>query len=130
MTYNLKLETHYYDNYIKNYFNEIKNKLPIIEDKSELKYYWEKEIIPLGKSTNIEILSRVPSYVYNKWDIDGNTNYNCNLLGSQVWKVIRNNPDAMTLFMRQFIDMEETSGFCPQGQVNRYIQVYLAFSEN
>jgi hypothetical protein len=135
MSYNLKLETHYYDNYIKNYFNEIKNKLPTIQDKEELKYYWEQEIIPLGKSTNIEILSRVPSYVYNKWDIDGNIGekgigYSCNLLGAQVWKVIRNNPDAMSLFMRQFIDMELTSGFCSAGQNNRYIQVYLAFSEN
>jgi hypothetical protein len=35
----------------------------------------------------------------------------------------------MALFMRQFIDMDETSGYCPQGQTNRYLQVYLAFLE-
>ena len=48
MSYNLKLETHYYDSHIHNYFNEIKNKLTIIS-KEQVKYIWEKEIIYFGK---------------------------------------------------------------------------------
>lgn len=132
MTYNLKLETHFYDQYIKNYFNEIKDKLPTLS-KEEVKYYWEQEIIQLGKSTNIEILNRVPAYIYRKWDIDGNIGergggYSCNLLGAQVWKSLGTNSDAMTCFMRQFIDMDETSGYCPQGQTNRYLQVFISFN--
>jgi hypothetical protein len=132
MSYNLKLETHYYDNYIKTYFQDLLTKLPTINSLDELRYYWEEEIIPYGKSTNIEILSRVPKYVYQKKDIDGNINsptgYSCNILGAQVWKSIRHNKDAINAFMGQFKDMEETSGFCPQGQTNRYIQIFISFN--
>ena len=103
------------------------------KSKQQVKYIWEKEIIYFGKITNIEILNRVPSYVYNKWDIDGNigekgVGYSCNLLGAQVWKSLGTNSDAMTCFMRQFIDMDETSGFCSSGQTNRYIQVFIAYN--
>ena len=65
-------------------------------------------------------------YVYRLHSADMNIGgYNCNLLGSQVWRLIKNNEDAKILFMEQFRDM--ITGYCEQGQSNRYLQVYKAF---
>ena len=122
------LDTHNYDQWIRQNFNTtILPRLPPITG-DEVNFFWKEEIIPFAESTNHYILKDVVGYMYRLDDIDGNTQYSCNVLGAQVWKSIRDNADGIINFMQQFIDMHDTNGFCMQGRTNRYIQVFLAFN--
>lgn len=122
------LDTHNYDQWIReNFRTKIFPLLPLVTG-DEVNQIWREEIIPFAESTNHYILKDVVPYIYRKDDIDGNTGYSCNVLGAQVWKSIKDNPDGIVNFMQQFIDILETNGPCPQGQSNRYIQVFLAFN--
>ena len=123
------LDTHNYDQWIRGNFKlKILPYLPLI-DGDEVNQIWKEEIIPFAESTNHPILKDVVGYMYRLDDIDGNTQYSCNVLGAQVWKSIRDNADGIINFMQQFIDMHDTNGFCTQGRSNRYIQVFLAFNK-
>ena len=127
MSYLQTLDTHNYDRWIHQNFHKIEKTLPEITKDEFFKYL--NEIIELANESRIEVLIRYVPQTLRKNDIDGNTNYSCNMLAARIWKTIRDNPDAMVLFLKQYIDMYETNGFCSQGQSNRYIQVYLAFNE-
>jgi hypothetical protein len=120
----MALNTHTYDPYFKEVFQSqiLPNLPPLSRNESDNEW--------------IEIFEEVRNYphdiqnmclhVYRLHSSDMNIGgYNCNLLGSQVWRLIKNNKDAKILFMEQFRDM--ITGYCEQGQSNRYLQVYKAF---
>ena len=116
MSYLRTLDTHNYDSWIhENFKSKIFPLLPFVTG-DEVNQIWREEIIPFAESTNHYILKDVVGYMYRLDDIDGNTQYSCNVLGAQVWKSIRDNPDGIVNFMQQFIDIAETNGPCPARQ--------------
>jgi len=133
----VKLDTHYYDNFIKQYFPSIKQHLPPISEQ-EFNQYWH-EILELARGVDhghkekgipcLDYESTIKQLLLEPNDIEGNTQYSCKLLGAQVWKTIRENKDGIILFMEQFKDMILTSGKCLQGRLNRYLQVFIAFND-
>ncbi len=132
----IKTDTHYYDPYISSYFNKIIKYLPSLS-KEEIKNEWI-EIFNFSKDIDSELRKRdirsFYEYSVNKVmndtdDFDGNIKYSCLKLGAQTWNLIKNNRDAITLFMEQFKDMYLTNGWCVNGRSNRYIQILIAFKE-
>lgn len=121
----MALNTHTYDPYYKEVFQcQILPNLPVLT-KAESTEEWG-EIMSETKKYPQDI-QNLCFHVYRLHSVDMNVGgYSCNLLGSQVWKVIKNKEDAKKLFMEQFRDM--ATGYCEQGQTNRYLQVYNAFT--
>lgn len=120
----MALNTHTYDPYYKEVFQaQILPNLPKLSN-SESTEEWA-EIMNESRKYPHDI-QNLCFHVYRLHSVDMNVGgYSCNLLGSQVWKLIKNNEDAKLLFMEQFRDM--ATGYCEQGQTNRYLQVYNAF---
>jgi hypothetical protein len=116
--------THTYDPYFKEVFQtQILPKLPQLSNHESIQE-WD-EIMTESRNFSSDI-HNLCFHVYRLHSVDMNVGgYNCNMLASQVWKVIKNNEDAKRLFMEQFRDM--ATGYCEQGQTNRYLQVYNAF---
>ena len=120
----MALNTHTYDPYFKEVFQEqiLPNLPPLSRNESDNEWM---EIFEEVRNYPHDI-QNMCLHVYRLHSADMNIGgYSCNLLGSQVWKLIKNNEDAKILFMEQFRDM--ITGYCEQGQTNRYLQVYKAF---
>lgn len=120
----MALNTHTYDPYYKETFqSQILPNLPKLSNTESTEEWYE--IMTESKKYPHDI-QNLCFHVYRLHSVDMNIGgYSCNLLGSQVWKLIKNNKDAKLLFMEQFRDM--ATGYCEQGQTNRYLQVYSAF---
>ena len=120
----MALNTHTYDPYYKKVFqSQILPNLPVLTN-TESSEQWGEIMVESKKYPHD--IQNLCFHVYRLNSVDMNVGgYNCNLLGSQVWKLIKNNEDAKLLFMEQFRDM--ATGYCEQGQTNRYLQVYNAF---
>jgi hypothetical protein len=120
----MALNTHTYDPYYKEIFHsQILPNLPKLSN-TESAQEWGEIILESRKYPHD--IQNLCFHVYRLHSVDMNVGgYSCNLLGSQVWKLIKNNEDAKLLFMEQFRDM--ATGYCEQGQTNRYLQVYNAF---
>ncbi len=120
----MALNTHTYDPYYKEVFqSQILPNLPKLSNYESTELWGEIMHESKKYPSNIQNLC---IHVYRLHSVDMNIGaYNCNMLGSQVWKVIKQNEDAKRLFMEQFRDM--ATGYCEQGQTNRYLQVYNAF---
>ncbi len=120
----MALNTHTYDPYYKEVFqSQILPNLPKLSNTESSEEWGE---IMLESRKYPHDIQNLCFHVYRLHSVDMNVGgYSCNLLGSQVWKLIKNNEDAKLLFMEQFRDM--TTGYCEQGQTNRYLQVYNAF---
>lgn len=111
----MSLDVHHYDSYIHQNLHQILKDLPEMSLEEE-NYIW-----------NIICQNPIAVFVSQKNDIDPNANsIRCRNLGARVFKKIMHNKDLVECFYQQFFDMYETNGFCPQGQTNRYIQVYEA----
>ena len=122
----MALNTHTYDPYYRHVFeNNILPNLPKLSHY-EIDNEWI-EILETSKKYPQDI-QHLSHFVYRLNDIDTNlkkNGYDCHLLAAQIWKVIKSNNDSKKLFMEQFKDM--STGYCAQGQSNRYLQVYNAF---
>ncbi len=120
----MALNTHTYDPYYKEVFqSQILPNLPKLSNTESSQEWGE---IMLESKKYPHDIQNLCFHVYRLHSVDMNVGgYSCNLLGSQVWKLIKNNEDAKVLFMEQFRDM--ATGYCEQGQTNRYLQVYNAF---
>lgn len=120
----MALNTHTYDPYYKEVFqSQILPNLPKLSNLESTEEWGE--IMSESRKYPHDI-QNLCFHVYRLHSVDMNVGgYSCNLLGSQVWKLIKNNEDAKVLFMEQFRDM--ATGYCEQGQTNRYLQVYNAF---
>ena len=120
----MALNTHTYDPYYKEVFqSQILPNLPKLSNTESIEEWYE--IMAESRKYPHDI-QNLCFHVYRLHSVDMNVGgYSCNLLGSQVWKLIKNNEDAKLLFMEQFRDM--ATGYCEQGQTNRYLQVYNAF---
>ncbi len=120
----MALNTHTYDPYYKEVFqSQILPNLPKLSNTESTEEWGE---IMLESRKYPHDIQNLCFHVYRLHSVDMNVGgYSCNLLGSQVWKLIKNNEDAKLLFMEQFRDM--ATGYCEQGQTNRYLQVYNAF---
>lgn len=120
----MALNTHTYDPYYKEVFqSQILPNLPKLSNTESAEEWGE---IMLESRKYPHDIQNLCFHVYRLHSVDMNVGgYSCNLLGSQVWKLIKNNEDAKLLFMEQFRDM--ATGYCEQGQTNRYLQVYNAF---
>ena len=120
----MALNTHTYDPYYKEVFQS--QILPNLPKLSNLESTEEWGEIMAESRKYPHDIQNLCFHVYRLHSVDMNVGgYSCNLLGSQVWKLIKNNEDAKVLFMEQFRDM--ATGYCEQGQTNRYLQVYNAF---
>lgn len=122
----MTLNTHTYDPYYKEIFES--NILPLLPklNNIEIDREWI-EILQESKKHPLDIQSST-FQTYRCNDLDTNlirNGYDCHLLGAQVWKLIKNNPDSRQVFLEQFRDMN--TGRCAQGQSNRYLQVLNAF---
>ncbi len=120
----MALNTHTYDPYYKEVFqSQILPNLPKLSNIESTEEWGE--IMAESRKYPHDI-QNLCFHVYRLHSVDMNVGgYSCNLLGSQVWKLIKNNEDSKLLFMEQFRDM--ATGYCEQGQTNRYLQVYNAF---
>jgi len=122
----MALNTHTYDPYYRDVFEtKILPNLPTLSHY-EIDNEWI-EILENSKKYTQDI-QHLSFFVYKLNDIDTNltkNGYDCHRLGAQVWKIIKHNNDAKNLFMEQFKDM--STGYCAQGQTNRYLQIYNAF---
>lgn len=113
----MSTELHFYDSYINENIDDIIKDLPEItlEEEDEI---WKKI---LEKSSNLPAVE----ILFHKNDYDPNAKcIRCRNLGARIFKVISSNEDFVSLFFEQIIDMMQTSGYCAQGQTNRYLQIY------
>jgi ribonucleoside-diphosphate reductase alpha chain len=94
MSYLQTLDTHNYDRWIHHNFNKIEKTLPEITKDEFFTYL--NEIIQLANESQLDILIQYVPQTLRKNDIDGNTNYSCNMLAARIWKTIREKCDKAT----------------------------------
>ncbi len=125
MSHSLLLDVHHYDSWVRENFIKIK---PLIPNITPVEFeLYKNEILEAAQNFNDHRVSYAVHTVFNKNDVDINTNFHCNTLAAAVWKIAKEKDDGKTVFLLQYLDMFLTNGYCPMGQTQRYLQVLLAF---
>ncbi len=108
---------HHWDSFFQSAFPSYKEKLPIIDQNTEL-----TSLLQTSKSWGPNYYSCIERMIQEN-KVDPNVSYSVPLLVAQTWAQLRGDREKEESMKGQLEDMIGSSGFCEQGWSNRMLQI-------